>query len=117
MYTGMCSLAIGQVSMEIMEIRPAIAAYQVWFLAIYRCLCLRWQNNKDCPFLLSLCPPVPHHPHPSRAGKKYVHVREDFLLEENQKKTFGDFMKDWVMAVVLLTKSEGGSIQLSASVP
>lgn len=49
-----CTLActVWQVSMEIMEIGPAIAAYQVWFLAIHRCLCLRWQNSKDWPFLL-----------------------------------------------------------------
>lgn len=52
-----CTLAgtVWQVSMEIMEIGPAIAAYQVWFLATYRCLCLKWQNSKDWPFGLSLC--------------------------------------------------------------
>lgn len=50
-----CTLAgtVWQVSMEIMEIGPAVAAYQVWFLAICRCFCLKWENSKDWPFLLS----------------------------------------------------------------
>lgn len=69
-----------------------------------------------CPFLLSLslfCFSAPPSPFKSL---KYVHVWGDFLPEENQKKTFGDFKKDWVMAVVLLTKLGGDSIQPSASV-
>lgn len=106
-------LAIGQVSMEIMENKWAMGVYQVQFLAIYRCFCLRWQNNKDFPFLLSLpsCFAPPHHPLPSRAWKKYVHVWENFLLDENQKKIFGDFMKDWAMVVVPLTKLESDAVQ------
>lgn len=97
------------------------AAYRVWFLIIYKFLSLKWEYCKDCPILHSFSPSS--HlvaSHLSRVRNKYVHVwgevSEDFSLEENQRKTSGDFLNDQVVAVVLLTTSESASGQPSASV-